>query len=289
VARDRVAAQVRSYRAEIDRLEREMASERAFQDRFRVAIIDERQARARALKRLSALEPDGVRTRHEITDANRAFAGMSSERAGALHAQGLIDREQFLTMSHQLAQIAQANLALADKEADLLTRGDQLSREVGGLEHLAGTAPDRPIPADLLTLDVQYLRSSLLVLADERARADAMQAVQELVADLARYDRLLESIRGEPYLKATQSRLTVAFAPYSNLPRAREGQPVFACAWVFVWCHEVGSVKSIIPGEILMPHPARHEQLRGVMLELALTEGDAAKEQLLQLSHPLGI
>jgi hypothetical protein len=101
-----------------------------------------------------------------------------------------------------------------------------------------------------------------------------------------RYETLIASLRASPYLKAIEKNLTVAFVPYENLPHAQQGTPLYACAARLFWCREVGVIGKLLEGEVSLKHPIRQYMLRGVMVELQLSDEPAAREDLLHLSRP---
>jgi len=56
-----------------------------------------------------------------------------------------------------------------------------------------------------------------------------------------------------------------------------------------LFCHEVGTVLKVLPGEVSVKHPKREVMLRGRMIELQLAEPAAAqKEVLFAGGAPLG-
>jgi hypothetical protein len=64
---------------------------------------------------------------------------------------------------------------------------------------------------------------------------------------------------------------------------------VYGCALLFLWCHPVGTVAGIIPGEVQEEHPVRHLTLRGNMVTLSLSDPAAAHDRILHLGRaPLG-
>lgn len=284
-AREALLAQRRELRARREEAQRLVDTERSFQHSFREALRQEHRARAEALRRLGALRSEHSRARQEIAEANQAFSDMARPRADALYQAHLSSWEEHLTARHQLAQMAQVSLGLAQREAELEERHAQLRRELQGLAAALGRRGSERTTQVLLL--ARELERSRLALA--RAEVD-LQGLEESLAALesaiARYDGLIASIRSSPWMEALERNLTVAFVPYDNLEAARPGQPLYACALSLVWCRPVGLVHRALQGEVKVKHPVRQQLLRGVMVELELPEPGHAREELLHLGGP---
>jgi hypothetical protein len=290
-ARDQVMAERRQVQTRLADAERLVMAERDFQERFQVALSSERTFRARALWRMAALRSDYERARAEIEKSNHAYSGMARERTEALYGARLLDQESHLTHHHQLAQMAQSNLTLAEHSVELETRLETLRRELRSFDAAQGRSGDKgdkraKVTTEVLLLEREYTRSVM-----EQARAEtSRQALQEdlraLDGAVARYEKLLATIRSAPYLRALEGNLTVAFVPYDNLESARPGTVLYACAAKLVWCRQVGVVGEALEGEVSVKHPIRQHFLRGVMVELRLQDTLAAHEELLHLGRP---
>jgi len=287
-ARDQVLANRRDAQARLADAERTLAAERDFQERFQAALGSERASREQALRRLASLHREYQQARQEIEESNRAYSGLSRVRTEALYGARLLDQEDHLTTNHQLAQMAQSNLTLAEHAAELETRQQQLRRELQGLDAARGGPGGKAgkVTTEVLLLEREHTRSVL-----EQARAEALRgALQEDLRALdeaaGRYEKLLASIHASPHLRALEGNLAVAFVPYENLENARPGTPLYACAAKLVWCRQVGVVGETLEGEVAVKHPIRQHFLRGVMVELQLQDGVSAQEELLHLGRP---
>jgi hypothetical protein len=287
-ARDQVLASRRDAQARLADAERTLAAERDFQERFQAALGGERASREQALRRLAVLRREYQQAREEIADSNRAYSGLSRVRTEALYGARLLNQEDHLTNNHQLAQMAQSNLTLAEHGVELETRQQELRREIQGFDAARGGrgGPATKMTTEVLLLEREHTRSIL-----EQARAEALRGalekdVRALDEAAERYEKLLASIRASPHLKALEGNLTVAFVPYENLENARAGMPIYACAAKLVWCHQVGVVGAVLEGEVAVKHPIRQHFLRGVMVELQLQDGDSVQEELLHLGRP---
>ena len=112
----------------------------------------------------------------------------------------------------------------------------------------------------------------LAVSERELAILDAAIATQK-----AAVDRLASSY----YLKARNDKIVVGFVPYDNLSTARAGTPLFRCAWGLINCHEVGKIISVLDGEVTERHPEKDRMLRGVMIEMQLSDERAGQDNVL--------
>jgi hypothetical protein len=284
-ARDKLLMERGELEARLEQAERLLGAEQDFQERFRVALGSERQTRARALRRLAALRQEYQEAAGEITRSNQAYAGMARTRMEALYNARLLEREERLTANHQLAQMAQSNLSLAQGSAELQTKLETLKRELAGFDaSLGGKAED--LTTEVLLLEREYTRSVLEVARAKSEGRHLKAGLEGLDAAVARYDALLASIRGSPWLEAIERGLTVGFVPYENLENAEPGTRLYRCALKLLWCQEVGVVGQPLQGEVSVKHPVRQTLLRGVMVELELRDTRSAREELLHLGRP---
>ncbi|PTL76928.1 hypothetical protein [Vitiosangium sp. GDMCC 1.1324] len=284
-ARDKLLADRRDMETRLEQAQRLLGTEKDFQERFRLALGSEREARAKALRRLAMLRQEYQQAAQEISESNRAYAGMARTRTEALYKARMLEREDRLTANHQLAQMAQSNLSLAEGSAELQTRLEALKRELDGFDaSLGGKA--RGLTTEVLLLEREYTRSVLEVARAESERTHLEESLRSLDEAVARYDTLLATIRGSPWMEAIERGVTVGFVPYENLENAAPGTPLYRCALTLLWCREVGMVGHALQGEVTVKHPVRQTMLRGVMVELELRDEHWAREQLLHLGRP---
>jgi hypothetical protein len=289
-ARDRVAAQRRELLVRAEEAERRIVAEEEFQDRYRRALASDRASRAQELQGLVGLHERFKEAEAEIATSSRAYAGLSRTRADDLRAAALLDRERFLATNHQLAQIASANLTLAEHGVTLRSREAALRTELAGLDVLSALArgeraPAASVGASALSLHQQLVRSRLELEGARSTRQAALASLAELEGALARYDRLLDTLGGAPLLRAAEGNVTLAFVPYENIAAAHEGAMLYGCRLEFVVCRQVGTVRSVLSGETTMRHPIRNRMLRGVFVELTLTDSAAARADVLHLDR----
>ncbi len=283
--RDRLLADKAELAARIADADRVAAAERTFQERFRSALLADRAARAQELARLSALRKEYDAAGAEIAQSNQAYAGLSRVRAEALQAAALIDREDFLTQNHQLAQLANSNLGLADRQVELEGRLTELARHLGALDasvsRIGGGSKKGPLSAEVLLLEQHYARSSVEAARAEQSREAMAEGLKLLEDAIARYDGLLAAIDASPYLAAMHGDLAIAFVPYANLDSVSPGVSLYGCDVGVFWCHRVGRVNRYLDGEVTLRHPARNQVLRGRMAVLDLSDQRWVQKDLL--------
>jgi hypothetical protein len=171
-----------------------------------------------------------------------------------------------LNGNFQLAQITSSNLSLAERQAEYETRAIDLEAQVRSLEALlSNRKSDEPLAYDILKIKQEYETSRLQT-------QKAIDTRDTLKAALARQDQLLKTIEQTSYLRALSDHAQVAFVPYDNLGKLSKGASLYGCRLGMIFCHRVGTVLEILPGEVQFKHPQRDKQLRGQMVELQLDD-----------------
>jgi hypothetical protein len=255
--------------------ERQIAVQQLFQDEFTKAIQSDLNDRKAALERMHQLSVSAASTRVAIKRSNSAFASASQARMAQEYRAGLIDRNAMLNGNFQLAQITNSNLSLAERQAEYETRAIDLEAQVRSLESLlSNRKSDEPLAYDILKIKQEYETSRLQT-------QKAIDTRDTLKAALARQDQLLKTIEQTSYLRALSDHAQVAFVPYDNLGKLSKGASLYGCRLGMIFCHHVGTVLEILPGEVQFKHPQRDKQLRGQMVELQLDDMAAATDDVL--------
>jgi hypothetical protein len=104
---------------------------------------------------------------------------------------------------------------------------------------------------------------------------------KDLEARLSEQDKLVARLAASPYIRATEERRVVGFVPYQNLSNVHPGVTLYSCDWGLIKCHSVGKVLAILDGEVQDVHPHDDSVQRGVMVEIDLTDADAAQDNVL--------
>ncbi|MEO6772926.1 MAG: hypothetical protein ABI467_07870 [Kofleriaceae bacterium] len=259
----------------LDQAERAIAVQQAFQGEFAKAIQSDLDGRKAALERMHQLAHAAASTRSQIKRSNNAYASESQRRMAQEWKAGLIDRNAMLSGKFQLAQISSSNLSLIERQADYETRAEDLEAQTRSLEALlAHTTTPGAMSYDVLKIKQEY----------EASRLETQKAIETrdtLKTALAREDKLVGALKQSAYLRAMADGAQVAFVPYGNLAKVKQGDHLYGCRLGMVFCHEVGTVLEVLPGEVLFKHPNRDKQLRGQMVELKLQDGVAATDDVL--------
>ena len=259
----------------LDQAERAITVQQAFQTELGKAIAGDLASRRAALERMHELAAAAASTRAQIRHSNSAYANASRARMAQEWKAGLIDRGAMLTGKFQIAQITSSNLSLAERQAEYEGRAAELEAQTRSLEALlANHATTEALSYDVLKIKQEY----------ETSRLETQKAIETrdtLRTALGREDTLLASLEQSSYLRAMADHAQVAFVPYANLRGIAKGKPLYAAGSGWSFCHRVGKVLQVLPGEVQFPHPHRDKQLRGQMVELQLEDGAAATDDVL--------
>ena len=256
---------------ELQHTERFIVSQQDFQAEFVKAVKADLAERKTTLRRLKSLASGYAGERTRIRKSNREFAKQSKAQMHKEYAARLIDRSEYLQGAFQLGQIATSSLSLAERQVEFETRASEIDGEARALEAILtqkAAGDEGSLSYEVLKVKQEYDSSRL-------ETQKALESRDALKQSLARYDAILTSIKRSPYLRAADHTADVAFVPYGNLDEVSAGAPVYACALEMIACHEVGTVRELLPGEVTYKHPFREKDLRGQMVELDLDDDDA--------------
>jgi hypothetical protein len=269
---------------ELEQAERAVASEQSFQLQFIKAVQKDLDGRRKALGRAKQLSNAAASTRNEIRDTNGEYSESTFARMNADYAAGMIDRQAMLSGKYVLSQISAANLTLAERQAEFDQRAADLAVQAQSLDAiLANTETTTPLSYDILAIARDYEASKL-------ALARELGDRERLKASIGRQDKIIDGINQSAYLRAIADGATVALVPYANLGNVKRGTALYSCKLDMLWCHQVGRVIDVLPGEVQVTHPSRDLLLRGRMIEMQMSEPSAAQDTLLFAGGPpLGI
>jgi len=291
--RDRLLVERTSLQVGLSDAERRAEMGESIREALTRAASNEAKARRGERRRLHELSGTVDAVRNQVVEATRDFSDVSRKTLDEQFQAGLTTRDRYVSGGLQLGQLAQTNLALAEKVSDLAARREQMKREAEAL--LSATVGPNPSSAHL-NLDALRLRQDFVRAALDAAKArDEITAHTEAMATLdrsiARHDELLKVLSEDPLLTALHGNASMAFVPYENASHVRPGEPVFACRLDMLWCRKVGQVNHILPGEITQHSPVASKDQRGLMLEITLQDrAQAERNQVLFLGHaPLGL
>lgn len=281
--REKVLAHARELQVRLADVERIIQTERRFQQRFMEAVENDRRLRADELRRLREILETSREVRDQIELSNQAFAGMARKRANELMSARLVDREEYLTLEHQLAQMARTNLSLAETEAGIAGKISELFARSTALDSIGKSGGGSKASVDVVLLEREYLKSSLALARAAEEEGALRENLEATMRAVRMYDEILRSIENAPRIRAIEGKLTVAFVPYENLPNATPDAPVYGCAIGVVLCKEVGRISERLEGEVTARHPVRNKIIRGIFVEVDFSEPDWAEKDVLHV------
>lgn len=267
-ARDKIAA-------ELAQAERAIVAQKGYEAEFAKSVRSDLEGRRAALLRLRDLAAAARGTRNAIKASNAAYAAAQQKKMADEYAAGLVDRNGMLAGKFQLAQITSSNLSLAERQAEFETKAAELEAQTRSLDAILADVPTQtPLSYDVLRIKQEH-ETSKLVLAQAAASRDVFKAALE------RQDQVVAGIKRSSYLKAIADGATVAFVPYGNLKNVSPKAPLYTCRVGIIICHKVGEVIEVLPGEVSFRHPHRDKMIRGQMVEMRLTDGNAAEDDVM--------
>jgi len=115
------------------------------------------------------------------------------------------------------------------------------------------------------------------------AERRGLVAMREVAAhSVASLQAVMDQIETRPAYIATTQRMDVAFVTYQQIDGVSAGRAVYQCTAGIFFCHEVGRIRSVLPGEIVTQDPWG-ELARGRYAVLDLDEPDAVQERILRV------
>jgi hypothetical protein len=264
--------------------ERAAEAEGNFQKEFANAVKADFEGRKVALGHMQALANAAYSTRQKITATNEGYAKQLATTTQAEYDAGLVDRQHQMSSTFTVAQISDAQLRLQQSEVTFEQQAADLRQQTVALDALLD---DKNPQRKMLSYEVLKMKHDYDV--SKVALAKAVENRKMLFESLARQDKMLNGIKDSAYIRALNDKSVVAQVPYGNLENAKVGTPLYACDVGMVWCHQVGTVGAVLPGEVQFKNPKRDTLIRGQLVELQLTDSDAATEEMLFVGGaPLG-
>jgi hypothetical protein len=261
--------------------------EKTFQQHFKRAMKKDAAVRRASLAELAKVRLEQTQIEREIRGAVDALLAPARKKLNADYRAKLIDEEQRLRETYQLAQMAQARLDSSQSRLALGEKARELELSIAAFEAAARrlSANDEPVNYEGLALQREH-ESSLNQVFGARDEVEALErGIDELDQSVVHYDEILNTLEESPMLRATQAQLALAFVPYDNEDRVSEGAPVYACRLGVLFCRKVGRIQSYWAGEVKQPHPVYGRELRGQLAELVLEDPSFAKYDVLHVNR----
>ena len=284
---DKLIADREALVAQLNDAKRTVEMDKEYEASFRLALKDDLNDRKSQLAAIRTLMTRYHQARSEIESANSMYAGMSKERLKQDKKAGLIENDQYMSGSYQLAQIANANLGLAEKEAQLGIQATTLARDTEAHEAVMPATKDvvGGLSYEMLKMKQDLSRAVL----EQQRMADNAQALEKSIASMdrviGRYEKIVKGMADSPLLLAAEKNSTVAFVPYDNLGNVAGDAPIYACRVGMFWCRRVGKVTTLLGAEVVQKHPNKNDMLRGQMAQMELTEPGAVQQKVLYVNR----
>lgn len=269
--------------AELESVEAELAGSEQAIDRLRALgkttgealTYTSRDTSRRATEssaELAALEQQRV-----LLDEMLAKQTELTRRAKAELEAGLISRSEY--SQHEQA-LNQMQLALLDNSRAVV-RGRSALEETSLVREalLRESGPKSP---DVVQRQEQMIRVELEMLrldAERRAKSAQRDALSDRIAQL---DEMVQHIEETALFQAIEKDLELAFVPYTQLASVTPGADVYSCLWGVVWCERVGTVTSLMPGEVVQSDPWG-STTRGEYAVLELADRSSARAKTLRI------
>ena len=203
-----------------------------------------------------------------------------------------------LTPTHQ--KVIEASSALADgrlRASQLATEKIEIEEQLNEIDRTikaddkfiaeVGTSVDAPRTPEQWVLRRELERAKLEEENMAGKRAPLNQRIESLKLRIVDQDGLVNRLAASPYLKAIDGKVVLAFVPNQNLKNLAIGTPLYGCHWGLVWCNKVGTVKSVLDGEVEGLHPHDESIQRGQMIEIDVSSWGANETVLFAGGKPL--
>jgi hypothetical protein len=288
-AKQQVEAGRAELEAKVNRAKRVAELERAHQRGLQKAIGVDALTRAYEVEVLRQLKEQYATAKEEIAAPTEAFSQLTRERSEQQLSARLIDADTMAARRQGLAQMAETQLSLRQKELELAAKMAGASRSFSSLQELARSLDvpaDRALSYEALKIAHEYRASVLAARSAEEEVERAMAAFAAFDQTTAYYDRLIKTLESAPLVRAAASTLTLAFIPYENSRGLQEGSLVYGCALQVLWCRRVGRVRSVFDGEVLSKHVLFAWDARGQYMEIDVEDEEAMKLPVLHVNRP---
>jgi hypothetical protein len=289
--RDNLATQRFELEARLEDQTRIITVEEAFQQDYARMLQADIEFRKKTLAKLARVSASHARAATAIAKANADFADVTSADNKALFEARLVNKDDAAKSAAQSANLATSNLGLDVKGVELDTQVSALERDIDSLAvadtmltEATGKVPGA-MSHDVLTMKRDYDRSKLDAARARFLVAALNKSIATTDASIGRYDALVKLLSESPYLRALDHHVAIAFVPYDNAGAAKRDTTIYACRASFVVCRKVGHVVDVLDGEASSKHPTQSTDLRGMLVEMELTDFHAAENPILHLGR----
>jgi hypothetical protein len=163
-------------------------------------------------------------------------------------------------------------------------RIDEETRKVQALNGKAGAMSVVAFAMSARELKQQWLEA-------DQAKVIAQDTVNRLLEQESLALQTVANLKNTAYMAAAVAGANLAFVPYENADAVRVGASVYDCTLKVVWCHQVGSIRTVYTDEHTVSYPVFNVKLtrevRGVMIDLDVIDPEAMKNLILFIGKPL--
>jgi hypothetical protein len=207
-------------------------------------------------------------------------------------------RPVVLTPTHQ--KVVEASTLLADaklREASLETDKLEAEAERDANDRTfdsahkfltdVGTAAEKPTSPELWLVHREVEKAKLDQENAEGKRIALRKRIDSLASRIKDQEAVVHRLEQSPYLRAVNSKVQLAFVPYTNKGNVKVGTKLYGCHWGLVWCKNIGTISTIIDGEVQDIHPHDESVQRGFMVEINVDKDWEGEAVMFAGSKPL--
>ena len=240
----------------------------AFKDKLDTTVHNEARTAQRfaQLKCATATQNDQL-----IVDLTGAVGDIQKSRDKGLitkteATQTLVALSQFQTASNDNALTANA-----------------LSRQ-------ARTLSGKDESVDALGAIRQQVELNTLISTAKDNVAIAEKTVDETQKALGEANTVLDVLQNTAYMQAlTNNGANLAFLPYDNIKKAKQGDPIYDCHLLILDCYQVGTIDRVYNDEQVVEFPIFNVRfsrtVRGTLISMNITNPESMHTQILFFGH----
>jgi hypothetical protein len=210
---------------------------------------------------------------------------------GTLYSKRLIDKKTYESAAVASLEISQRMDAAASESEIMAVDVENLAVSIETLKslksNLQGKSLDAPgaVPPDLLLLAKQALDANAEIKATEALISASKKAIITVEGSRKALAAQLSDLKNSPPGRAVEKRIDVLFVPYANLSNFQPGETLVSCRLTILLCAKAGTVGQTLPGESTFTHPFFGKPVRGVFVEVNLTNPDAAAREIIHVKR----
>ena len=277
----RVEAEVSRFEAEIAAIGDGLARLESLRDRGRAMYeygIEIHGAEAATISE----QMSQLREEHAILERLIERQRIETERARTNLAAGLIERRDADREEQALDSLLLQATANERALAEAAARRREASEAVGEFRTELGPAAAPALMPEIVAREEADVRIEVEILRLQAERRGLVALLEVGRRSLTELQEVMALIEGRPAFRATTEAMNVAFVPYEQLDGVRAGARIIDCEMGIFACHDVGTVRDVLDGEVVTQDPWG-ELARGRYAVLDLTDERAVEERILRV------